>query len=215
MKSKLIILFCGSIIISSITFAQSVWREEVFLKLEEKPLRFALNEIRNQTDINLIFDENLIGEKFLSCDIRKPAEKVISEILIGSGLSFKKFNNNSAVIYKNSKLPPKIKAVVSRTKLARVEPTPIEIIKPTLISETRLEYPQSAVKEGIEGEVFARLLVSKKGTVLDVILDKASGSEILDTATINYIKKLEFLPAELNGRNKEAWTTMVVRFNFE
>lgn len=215
MKPKLIILFCVSIFISSITFAQSAWGEEVFLKIEEKPLRFALNEIRNQTDINLIFDENLVGDKLLSCDIRKPAEKVISEILIGSGLSFKKFNNNSAVIYKNSKAPKKIKAVVSRTKLTRVEPTPREIIKPTLISETRLEYPQSAVKEGIEGEVFARLLVSKKGTVLDVILDKASGSEILDTATINYIKKLEFLPAELNGRYKEVWTTMVVKFNFE
>lgn len=215
MKPKLIILFSVVMFISSITFAQSVWGEEVFLKIDEKPLRFVLNEIRNQANINLIFDENLVSNKSLSCNIRKPVEKVISEVLDKSGLTFKKFNNNSAVIYKDSKAPKKVKAVVSKTKIASYEPERREIIKPALISEARLEYPASAVRAGIEGEVFARLLVSKKGAVLEVILDKASGSEILDTATINYIKKLEFLPAELNGKNKEAWTTMVVKFNFE
>lgn len=215
MKSKLIILFSSIIFTGNIAFAQSAWGEEVFLKVDEKPLRFVLNEIRNQSNINLIFDENLVSEKSLSCNIRKPVEKVIDDVLKKSGLSYKKFNNNSAVIYKETITSKKTKAVVRKTKPTATKGTMGSIIKPTLISDTKLEYPQSAIIGGIEGEVIARLLISKKGSVMDVILDKTSGSEILDTATINYVKKLSFLPAELNGKNKEVWTSMVVRFNFE
>ena len=215
MKSKLIIFFSSIIFVGNIAFAQSVWGEEVFLEVEEKPLRFVLNEIRNQSNINLIFDDNLVSQKLLSCNIRKPVEKVIDDVLKKSGLSYKKFNNNSAVIYKETTASKKTKAVVRKTKPTTTEVTKGSILKPTLISDSKLEYPQSAIKEGIEGEVRARLLISKKGSVIDVILEKTSGSEILDTTTINYVKKLSFLPAELNGKNKEVWTSMVVRFNFE
>lgn len=215
MKSKLIILFSSIIFVGNIAFAQSAWGEEVFLKVEEKPLRFVLNEIRNQSNINLIFDENLVSQKLLTCNIRKPVEKVIDDVLKKSGLSYKKFNNNSAVIYKGATASKKTKAVVRKTKPAATEVTRNSILKPTLISDSKLEYPQSAIKEGIEGEVRTRLLISKKGLVIDVVLEKTSGSEILDTTTINYVKKLSFLPAELNGKNKEAWTSMVVKFNFE
>ncbi len=197
------------ILCPSLHYTQNAWGEEVFLALEEKPLRYVLNEIREQSNINIIFNDNLISEKILSCYIKSTAENAIKEVLTQTGLTFKKFNNNSVVIIPQNTTAKKTKAVVINKKIES------EFLKPTLLSKLNLIYPQDAVIKGLEGEVLARILVSKKGNVADVKLDRSSGHEILDTATINYVRKLKFLPAEINGKYQRAWTSMLVKFNFE
>ncbi|MCB9249731.1 MAG: TonB family protein [Ignavibacteriales bacterium] len=47
------------------------------------------------------------------------------------------------------------------------------------------------------------------------MFEKSSGHQILDTATINYVNKLKFLPAEYKGKYKSVWITMLVKFSFE
>lgn len=206
-----ILIFCPSL-----CYTQNAWGEEVFLTLEEKPLRYVLNEIREQSNINIIYNDNLISEKTLSCNIKSTAENAIKEVLKQTGLTFKKFNNNTIVIIPQNTAAKKTKAVVINEKIdSEYIPTNSELLKPTLLSKLNLIYPQDAVIKGIEGEVLARILVSKKGNVSDVKLDRSSGHEILDTATINYVRKLKFLPAEINGKYQRAWTSMLVKFNFE
>lgn len=200
----------------SLYYTQNAWGEEVFLTLEEKPLRYVLNEIREQSSLNIIYNDSLIEEKKLSCNIKSTAENAIKEVLTRAGLSFKKFNNNSIVVIPQNTSVKKTKAVVINKKIeGEFIPANNVFLKPTLLSKLNLIYPQDAVIRGLEGEVLARILVTKTGSVADVKVDRSSGHEILDTATINYVRKLKFLPAEINGKYQRAWTSMLVKFNFE
>lgn len=204
------------IIAVSTTIAQNAWGEEVFLDVKEKSLRFVLNEIIRQTKLNLIFDDKSTENQKVSYDINTTAEKAISKILSENGYTFKKYNNSSAVIYKDKNSSPKTKAVVRKSKIINEEKyTPVETSRPVLISQQKLEYPMGAMRDRLEGEVLTRLLVSSDGDVKEVVLERSSGYEILDTATINYVKKLKFLAAEHNGKYLDAWTSMRVKYNFE
>jgi len=215
-------MLCKILLLSLLTltsfrsYAQNAWGKEVFLDIREKPLRDALAELRKQTDLNLIFNDNLTKEKLLTLNINSTAEKAMTELLSSTGFTYKKFDDNSAVIFEEKPKPPKTKAVVKKSNLKiNLTSEKAEIIKPTLISKLELIYPKDAVDKQIEGEVLAKILVSSKGDVSRVKLEKSSGHQILDTATINYVQKLKFLPAELNGKYKDVWTTMVVKYQFE
>lgn len=211
-----IILFFAFSVSSILNYAQSAWGSEVFLSVNEEPLSYVLNEIRNQTKLNIIYSDKLIDDKKVSCNLNTTAEDAIKEVLTKSGLSFKKFENNVAVIFPKSPSSKKTKAVVSNKNVkTNFSDTIEDVIKPSLISKLELIYPEKAIKERIEGEVLARFLVSKSGEVSSVKVERSSGYEILDTATINYIKKLKFLPAEYNGKYHKVWTSMLVKYDFE
>lgn len=222
MLSKHTILLSILFFSTSFIRAQNAWGAEVFLIAEEKPLRLILNEISNQANINLIYNDNLINDKKITCNLTSSAEKAISEVLKESGLDFKKFDNNSVVIFSNVPDIKKTKAVVSEKKIdQKLSPRNTEllkaktILKPALLSKLELVYPEEAINKRIEGEVLTRLLVSVNGDVSEVKVERSSGHEILDTATINYVSKLKFRPAEINGNYKKVWTSILVKFNFE
>ena len=98
-----ILLFSILTLVSFRSYAQNAWGKEVFLNLKEKPLRDALQELRKQTDLNLIFNDNLTREKLLTLNINSTAENAISELLRSTGFTYKKFDDNSAVIFKEKK----------------------------------------------------------------------------------------------------------------
>jgi TonB family protein len=175
-----------------------------------------LNQISEQTNLNLIFNDNLTNEKIISCNVKSTAEEAITNILKKNGFVLKKFNNNTAVIFKDKTISAKTKGVVRKSRPSFSIPDTNQVIsKPILISKKKLEYPVAAMRDRLEGEVITKLLISKTGDVERVILERSSGFDILDTATINYVKRLKFLAAELNGEYRESWTSMVVKFNFE
>lgn len=215
MITKALILFLMALS-SILNHAQDAWGAEVFLNIKEMPLRNVLSEIRNQSNLNLIYDVNQVNTKVLTCNIKSSAENVITEVLSKNGFAYKKYNDNTAVIFKDMSAPKKNKAVVRKTNLEdTLSQSQLEFLKPTLLSKLELTYPQAAIRDRLEGEVLAKILVTSKGNVSDVILQKSSGHKILDTATINYVNKLEFLPAEFNGKYRSVWTTMLVKYNFE
>ena len=216
MLSKRLLIFSVISLSSICCLAQNAWGKEVFLNIEEKPLRYVLNEIRNQTDLNLIYNDNLFEEITLSGSFNSSAESALSEILSRYDCSFKKFENNAAVIYRKKSTPKKFKAVVRKTNTAEfIPPSQVEILKPILLSKIDLVYPQEAINKRIEGETLAKLFITKEGKVSEVLVEKSSGHQILDTATINYVNKLKFLPAEYKGKYKSVWITMLVKFSFE
>lgn len=71
-------------------------------------------------------------------------------------------------------------------------------IDPLLIIRNSIEkakvYPPLARRKGIEGKVFLRFRIRPDGEVDEVKIVKGSGSEILDTASIETIKKSAPLP---------------------
>lgn len=208
----ILFFFCSSIL----HYAQSAWGSEVFLSVNEEPLSNVLNEIRDQSKLNIIYSDQIINDKKVTCNLNSSAEEAINEVLTKTGFSFKKFENNVAVVFPKSPSAKKTKAVVRNKNVkTKFSPPNEEVVKPTLISSLDLAYPENAIKERIEGEVHVLLFVSKSGNVDHVKLKKSSGHEILDTATINYIKKLKFLPAEVNGKYHPVWTSMLVKYNFE
>lgn len=204
------------LICSILNYAQSAWGSEVFLSVNEEPLSYVLNEIRNQSKLNIIYSDKIISDKKVTCNLSSTAEDAIKEVLTKTGFSYKKFENNVAVVFPKTPSSKKTKAVVRNKNVqTSYSPPNEEVVKPTLISSLELSYPENAIKKRIEGEVLALLLVSASGDVTHVKVERSSGHEILDTATINYIKKLKFLPAEVNGKYHTVWTTMLVKYNFE
>jgi len=197
MHLKKLIMLSILLVISSYVYPQNVWSQGVFLDMKEKPLDYILNEIRKQTDLNIIFNTKLVNGIILTCKLNSSVENVISELLTNKGFSYKKFNDNSAVIYKSKSFPKKVKAVVQKPKLIdKPSVQPKEISKPVILSKIDIKYPLLAINERIEGTVRLNLLISTTGTVSKVKIEKSSGHKILDTATVNYVRNLKFLPAK-------------------
>lgn len=73
-------------------------------------------------------------------------------------------------------------------------------------------YPAVARENGIEGTVFLRFEVTKKGTVGKVELQKGV-DPLLDDEAIRVIKKLpKFTPGEQNGKKVNVWYSIPVTF---
>ena len=75
-----------------------------------------------------------------------------------------------------------------------------------------VEYPDIAKKEGIEGVVFLRFEVTKKGSIGKIDIQKGV-HPLLDNAAIKVIKSLpKFIPGEQNGKKVNVWYATSVTF---
>jgi len=76
-------------------------------------------------------------------------------------------------------------------------------------------YPAAARRNGEEGTVTLRVLVSTDGTPREVALERSSGSSILDAAALGTVKNWRFVPARRGGEAQEAWVLVPVVFRLE
>ncbi len=76
------------------------------------------------------------------------------------------------------------------------------------------EYPRLANQAGIEGLVWVKALVGKRGDVLDAVVYKSSGTQSLDDAAVAAARGNKFKPAIQNGRPVAMWVTYKVNFEF-
>lgn len=72
-------------------------------------------------------------------------------------------------------------------------------------------YPETAKRSKIEGTVFIRALVSKKGTVLKTEVDKTD-HKVLIGPSVNAVKKARFTPATKNGKTVNCWVVVPISF---
>ena len=216
MLTKILNTVLFFLLTSLISIAQNNWSKEVSLDIKGKPLNDIIKEITHQSNLNLIYSQNKINVQNVSVKINSSADQVLTTILSSYGYAIKKFEDNSGVIYKKPK-PKKIaKPVVHEPVLVDNESTKIlEITKPTLLSKVNIVYPQEAIRQNIKGVVSLNLFVTSKGDVKDVRIKESSGSKILDATTVNYVRKLKFLPAEMDGKYTDVWTNLQVRYDFE
>lgn len=72
-------------------------------------------------------------------------------------------------------------------------------------------YPENAKKNGIEGTVMLRVLVSKTGSVLKTIVDRTD-DKALTNAAVKAVKKANFTPATKNGKPLQCWVALPIKF---
>ena len=62
----MMILVCVSVSIGQ----SSLYTKKISIRLENKPLRYVLEEISEKSDVEFIFDDRLIDGKTVTCDLK-------------------------------------------------------------------------------------------------------------------------------------------------
>lgn len=91
------------------------------------------------------------------------------------------------------------------------DPAPIEA---TLAYRTApLTFPSAAIRRKLHGTVMLRVLVDAEGKPTQVVIDKSSGSELLDkSAREQVLANWRFQPATMQGHAVQAWARVPVSF---
>jgi periplasmic protein TonB len=76
-------------------------------------------------------------------------------------------------------------------------------------------YPAAARRNGEEGTVMLRVLVSTEGAPREVALERSSGSTLLDAVALATVKNWRFTPARRGGEAQEAWVLVPIVFRLE
>jgi protein TonB len=76
----------------------------------------------------------------------------------------------------------------------------------------RPEYPDSARREGREGRVLLRVLVDDQGRSKQIEINSSSGSDALDRAAAEAIKRWRFHPARYGDKAVESWLRIPIEF---
>ncbi len=191
---------------------------KVFLNCQEQSLRSVIDDIRIQTGLNFIYQDDLVNNIKITCIIKGiPVENALKKILEGLNISYKRFGesfqNRSTFVLFSEKKPFKTsyKAIIVNQKTADAD-TVISFENPKLISKSTPIYPVEAAKNNIEGKVKLKFLINKEGVIYRIIIQESSGSEILDSAATDYINNLKFTPAKTNGIPRSVWMSMVLKY---
>jgi TonB family protein len=81
----------------------------------------------------------------------------------------------------------------------------------TVPLEKLIVYPDSALRNGIEGKVTLQALIGKDGSVEKVEVVK-SDNAIFNDAAIDAMRREKFTPGNLNGTPLKLWITQTINF---
>lgn len=81
-----------------------------------------------------------------------------------------------------------------------------------LLGDAMPPYPTEARRRGIEGSVLLRIRVDAKGKVEVAVVEKSSGSELLDGAALEFAEAADFSPAVRDGKSVPTTIRLPVRF---
>lgn len=86
---------------------------------------------------------------------------------------------------------------------------------PKIINKTPIEYPLEAIEENVEGQLELAMFILTDGTVDKVEVTNSTGSAVLDSAGVEYARKLKYAPAMQNGMKKSVWLRQRIGFNLQ
>ncbi|PIX15457.1 MAG: hypothetical protein COZ72_03355, partial [Elusimicrobia bacterium CG_4_8_14_3_um_filter_50_9] len=89
------------------------------------------------------------------------------------------------------------------------------ISKRAVLRRVYPEYPRSAQMAGVSGETTVKFWVSADGIIERVIIEKTSGSEDLDRAALDTVKKWLFAPLGAGEEQIDQWGILNVRFELK
>jgi protein TonB len=87
--------------------------------------------------------------------------------------------------------------------------------QPKVVSKGALEYPKSAVSDGVEGTVKLKVLVTETGDVAEVTVVESSRDRRLDAAAREFVARWKYLPATQNGHARRVHTYATVTFELQ
>ena len=74
-------------------------------------------------------------------------------------------------------------------------------------------YPASALRRNITGEVTLRVLVDAQGRPASAVIERSSGSKLLDEAALKFVlARWHFIPATQDGQSIEAYALVPINF---
>lgn len=96
--------------------------------------------------------------------------------------------------------------------LSQVEPVNVaeDLSQALLLQKVTPNYPQQALKAGIEGAVILQAWIGKDGSIRDLKL--VDGSLLLGRAAVEAVKQWRYKPYLRNGVAVEAQTYVTVNF---
>ena len=83
------------------------------------------------------------------------------------------------------------------------------------LNNPKPRYPLVAKRQGIEGTVHLRVLVSKEGRALQVDVERSSGSTALDNSALDAVRAWKFVPGRRGHEPIEQPVTFPVHFRLE
>ena len=84
---------------------------------------------------------------------------------------------------------------------------------PQILRSVPAEYPYSAKRSRIEGEVVVRMLVRKNGKPDKLTIHSSNPVKIFDSAALSAAKRWRFKPGRYAGQDVDTW--VLLPFNFE
>lgn len=211
---RILIYTFGLCLVYVIVSAQPVVKSYVQIECLERPLRAVLNDIRTQTGVNFVYQDKLIENIKVSCKIKDvPPEEAVRKILSGKNVAFKNFGDNSFVLFKGkTPVEKQFSAFVLDENVQETITTASIFNAPVMLTKMKPAYPPTAVKYKMEGNVTVKLFITQEGRVSNAYVARSSGYPILDSASVNYSKKLDFVPAKTNGKPQNIWMTLVLKY---
>lgn len=85
----------------------------------------------------------------------------------------------------------------------------------TYLNNPPPDYPPSARRRGIEGKVLVRAEIQIDGSCSRVELKSGSGSDMLNQAALDAVKKWRFVPAHKGTQPLTAWVEVPITFKLE
>jgi periplasmic protein TonB len=82
-------------------------------------------------------------------------------------------------------------------------------------STVKPDYPERARREGKEGQVLLRVLVDEAGRSKSIEINRSSGSDTLDHAAAEAIKRWRFSPARFGDKAVESWVKIPIEFRLK
>ena len=204
-----LVLILVSIFSSGICSQDLSTSHNINLVCNNQPLRSVLAEIRNQSGINIIYDDKLVDDLKVSCTI----ENTIKDVLDDFNIGYKEFGTNTLVLLKKEKSEIKSYSttILEQQPVFNID-TNVVIIRPVKLSNVIPIYPPEAVKNKIEGKVRVKFFINAKGDVTNSLLERSSGYKILDSAAVEYTKGLKYLPATANDKPISIWLSVTFEY---
>ena len=85
---------------------------------------------------------------------------------------------------------------------------------PQIVRRAMPEYPEMAVRAGLEGVVWVKILVDKEGKPLKAVVIKSS-AEIFNDQAVAAAMKFLFTPAVMNQGPVKVWVSIPFRFQLK
>jgi protein TonB len=110
---------------------------------------------------------------------------------------------------------PSVGAAASAPTLRESVPATAASFNAAYLRNAPPRYPLIARRNGVEGTVRLKVLVTRDGRAAQLELDRSSGSSALDNAALEAVKNWQFVPARRGQEPVESWVLVPVVFKLE